>query len=329
MKANITHISQRNQAGQDVPAPVPLPSIILQLELKRRFERGAKKTKILHATLNCLYDESEIYLDTIASKSNSSVRHVQRVHKELRELGLMNWVLRYMQASIFRLSDWFFRPEIKSWFCTWLYNNMSMFRLLYVSPRDRFQINRLSPIIKQFILNNPKSALVRDVVLLINIEHALLVERIAARGPLETYGERMCKNSMRPASTGTISRSGSEATTQKHLNLYPQKGKYDGSIQSNTTIHSGNNRTLTEQVGADKTGRISGDSNSRGPERTTAQQSGPQSLCPVYEDSVGALQEQQSFDQLEASGLSQGDLPDAGECPDALGYEGDWAELFD
>lgn len=143
------------------------------------------------------------------------------------------------------------------------------------------------------------------------------------------WQERESIFSYRPASTGTVSRSGFEATPQKHQNLYPQKGKYDGSTQSDTTIHSGDNRTLTEQVGADKTGRISGDSYSRGPERITAQQSGSQPLCPVYEDSVGALQDQQPYGQLEAGGLSQGDLPDAGECPDALGYEGDWSEVYD
>lgn len=338
-----------------IPTPVPLDSLTIQLYLRERYNRAPKKLFILQEILNTLKNNCTFKLQTIADRARCRVRHVQRVIDDLLELGLLNKALRFMQTTVFKLSSWFFQPEIKCWFKNWLYNNLNLLYLCLSSRKaaaDRDDV----------LLRSNKEINLRKWALL--LAYASPIMTITSWGQLRSAGcnksyvnnflyanipdcqasgtdgnkkltlsewDALFSNNRRPDSIPPISRLDYEATTQEHSLQIQKQDEVHERIQSDTGIYPGDTRTEADQVGTDQANCFF---RTRRPSRNLGIQDGTQtarSLCSCIFCSAGLQQSEQFESGLYASGFFEEDIQHARECADGAshGYGNDSEEIFD
>lgn len=307
-----------------LPIPVPVDGILNNYQKTFTSEFKEAGFQVLRVLLNkaAEYKILAFNHENLARWSKTSVSTVKRVLKWLRDQGLINWCVEFKKRNVYKISEWFFKKEIRQWFSSFFIANRQIYQSLFLwakpishlsfLPKTASRGHELLLILKEFIYLNFRAGS-RTSRRLTESDYAALRDSAS-----QTNGTVRDKNSL------------SKQELEAILSNDPlkQEREYEHT-QSSPTFYPRDYRAEPHKVGADKAVRFSPSSDSRCQERAQSQQAGPRSLRTVFQDMFGVLPEEQHRTGMASSGYTQGSIQDAGECDDGVaGYEGDWSEVF-
>lgn len=285
-----------------LPQPKPSFSHPFHQEFLNKFGRSRESIRALDfiMSLNARFKIVRTSLSDMANKAGCSVKTIQRVLEWLRDKGLVNWARLWKQCNIYKFADFLMLPHVRQWLGMWLRGTIEIWRrMIQFHP----PISISSTIKNWAIKNSAKSKLAANVQLLMLMDVIYLkMDGITpSRDPLST------------ASLTTMQSLSTEKDIQEQKSL---KRESNGSIQSDTGLHFGDQRSKTHASWTSEAHGVSSGSHTTCSDANGCSPSSHQQIRHLIQSSIGLLQEPSHPGSVEEGRLSQKSFCDSRDRQD-------------